>query len=68
MAESLGKRVLGYAENPNYSSVVSSVAKKVQEYTKDLATAVNNNSKNILPLLIAGLLIGAFFLSNKLQG
>jgi flagellum-specific peptidoglycan hydrolase FlgJ len=58
----------GYAENPNYSNVVSSVAKKVQEYTKDLATTINNNSRNILPLLIAGLLIGAFFLSNKLQG
>jgi flagellum-specific peptidoglycan hydrolase FlgJ len=58
----------GYAENPNYSNVVSSVARKVEEYTKDLVTAVNNNSRNILPLLIAGLLIGAFFLTNKLQG
>jgi flagellum-specific peptidoglycan hydrolase FlgJ len=58
----------GYAESPTYTSIVTAVAKKVQEYTKDLVNSANNNSRNILPILIAGLLIGGFFFFNKLKG
>jgi flagellar protein FlgJ len=55
----------GYAENPNYSSVVNSVAKKIAEQTKDLREKIEKNSGTILPILIAGFLIGSFFLYKK---
>jgi len=55
----------GYAENPNYSSLVNSVAKKVTEYTKDLKDTIEKNSGTILPILLAGFLIGSFFLYKK---
>jgi len=58
----------GYAENPNYTSVITSVANKVKEYTKDLRNTIDRNSGTLLPILIAGFLIGAFFLHKKLIG
>lgn len=57
----------GYAENPNYSSLVNSVAKKVTEYTKDLKATIDKNSGTILPILLAGFLIGLFFITKKLS-
>jgi flagellum-specific peptidoglycan hydrolase FlgJ len=57
----------GYAENPNYSNLINSVAKKVTEYTTDLKNKLDKNSGTILPILIAGFLIGIFFLSKKLS-
>lgn len=58
----------GYAENPNYTSVITSVANKVKEYTEDLRNTIDRNSNTLLPILIAGFLIGAFFLHKKLIG
>lgn len=58
----------GYAENPNYSSLITSVANKVKEYTADLRDTIEKNSGTLLPILIAGFLIGAFFLHKKLIG
>lgn len=58
----------GYAENPNYSNLITSVANKVKEYTIDLRNTIDRNSGTILPILIAGFLIGAFFLHKKLIG
>ena len=58
----------GYAENPNYSNVITSVANKVKEYTEDLRNTIDRNSGTLLPILIAGFLIGAFFLHKKLIG
>jgi flagellum-specific peptidoglycan hydrolase FlgJ len=58
----------GYAENPNYSSLITSVANKVKEYTADLRDTIERNSGTLLPILIAGFLIGAFFLHKKLIG
>jgi len=58
----------GYAENPNYSSLVNSVAKKVTEYTKDLKATIDKNTGTILPILLAGFLIGLFFITKKISG
>lgn len=58
----------GYAENPNYSNLVNSVANKVREYTEDIRNTIERNSGTLLPILIAGFLIGAFFLHKKLIG
>lgn len=58
----------GYAENPNYSSVITSVANKVKEYTADIRNTIDRNSGTLLPILLAGFLIGAFFLHKKLIG
>jgi len=58
----------GYAENPNYSNLITSVANKVKEYTEDLRNTIDRNSGTILPILIAGFLIGAFLLHKKLIG
>ena len=58
----------GYAENPNYSSVITSVANKVKEYTADIRNTIDRNSSTLLPILLAGFLIGAFFLHKKLIG
>jgi len=58
----------GYAENPNYGNLITSVANKVREYTADLKDTINKNSGTLLPILIAGFLIGAFFLHKKLIG
>lgn len=58
----------GYAENPNYSSLITSVANKVKEYTADLRDTIERNSGTLLPILLAGFLIGAFFLHKKLIG
>lgn len=58
----------GYAENPNYSNIITSVANKVKEYTEDLRNTIDKNSGTLLPILIAGFLIGAFFLHKKLIG
>lgn len=58
----------GYAENPNYSSLITSVANKVKEYTVDIRDTIERNSGTLLPILIAGFLIGAFFLHKKLIG
>ena len=58
----------GYAENPNYSSLITSVANKVKEYTADIRNTIDRNSGTLLPILLAGFLIGAFFLHKKLIG
>lgn len=58
----------GYAENPNYSSLITSVANKVKEYTVDIRNTIERNSGTIFPILLAGFLIGAFFLHKKLIG
>lgn len=58
----------GYAENPNYANLINSVANKVKEYTEDLRNTIEKNSGTLLPILIAGFLIGAFFLHKKLIG
>lgn len=58
----------GYAENPNYRKVITSVAKTIAEQTKDLRNTIDRNSSTLLPILLAGFLIGAFFLHKKLIG
>jgi len=58
----------GYAENPNYGNLITSVANKVREYTADLKDTIDRNSGTLLPILIAGFLIGVFFLHKKLIG
>jgi flagellar protein FlgJ len=58
----------GYAENPNYANLINSVANKVKEYTEDIRNTIEKNSGTLLPILIAGFLIGAFFLHKKLIG
>ena len=58
----------GYAENPNYSSLITSVANKVKEYTADIRNTIDRNSGTLFPILLAGFLIGAFTLHKKLIG
>lgn len=58
----------GYAENPNYSNLITNVANKVKEYTADIRNTIERNSGTIFPILLAGFLIGAFFLHKKLIG
>jgi flagellar protein FlgJ len=57
----------GYAENPNYSAVITSVANKVKDYVKNVILPTSSDAKNFLPILIAGLIIAGLFISKKLQ-
>jgi N-acetylmuramoyl-L-alanine amidase len=57
----------GYAENPSYSTVVTSVANKVKDYVKNIILPTTQDAKKFLPLLIAGLIIAGLFVSKKLQ-
>jgi flagellar protein FlgJ len=54
----------GYAENPNYSSIVTSIANKVKNYVKDIIVPIQQNSK-YLPLLVAALIITGLFISKS---
>lgn len=56
----------GYAENPSYSRIVTSVANKVKGYVKDIIVPITQNGK-YLPLLVAALIITGFIISNKLK-
>jgi len=56
----------GYAENPNYSSLITSVANKVKKLMADYIEPIKNNGK-ILPLLVAGLIITGYFIVKKIQ-
>lgn len=57
----------GYAENPNYSAVITSVANKVKDYVKNIVLPATQDAKKFLPILIAGLIIAGLFISKKLQ-
>jgi flagellar protein FlgJ len=57
----------GYAENPNYANMVSKIANSIKGWTKDIAKEIENNSRNIIPFLFAGALIGIFFLQHKMK-
>lgn len=54
----------GYAENPNYSSIVTSIANKVKNYVKDIVLPLQQNAK-YLPLLVAALIITGLFISKS---
>jgi flagellar protein FlgJ len=56
----------GYAENPNYSTIVTSIANKVKNYVKDIIVPIQQNSK-YLPLFIAALIITGLFISKSLK-
>jgi flagellum-specific peptidoglycan hydrolase FlgJ len=56
----------GYAENPNYSSIVTSIANKVKNYVKDIVLPLQQNAK-YLPLLVAALIITGLFISKNLK-
>jgi len=56
----------GYAENPNYSSIVTSIANKVKNYVKDIIVPIQQNSK-YLPLLVAALIITGLFISKSFK-
>ena len=47
---------------------VVNYANKVKEYTADIRNTIDRNSSTLLPILLAGFLIGAFFLHKKLIG
>jgi flagellum-specific peptidoglycan hydrolase FlgJ len=57
----------GYAENPNYTKIITSVADKIKTLVKDVIVTTTNNNKNILPLLVAALIITGLFISKKIQ-
>jgi N-acetylmuramoyl-L-alanine amidase len=57
----------GYAENPSYTAIVTSVANKVTDYVKNIILPTTQDAKKFLPLLIAGLIIAGLFVSKKLQ-
>jgi flagellum-specific peptidoglycan hydrolase FlgJ len=57
----------GYAENPNYTKIITSVADKIKTLVKDVIVNTTNNNKNFLPLLVAALIITGLFISKKIQ-
>ena len=56
----------GYAENPNYATVVKSVADKLRQYIKTTTDAVNNN-RLLFPILFAGALVAVLLISKSLK-
>jgi len=56
----------GYAENPNYANVVTSVANKLRQYIKTTGSAMNNN-RLLFPILFAGALVAALLISKSLK-
>jgi flagellar protein FlgJ len=56
----------GYAENPNYSNIITSVANRVNKLMKDYIEPIQKNNK-ILPLLAAALIITGYFIVKKIQ-
>jgi flagellar protein FlgJ len=56
----------GYAENPNYSKVITGVADKIKGYVKNLVVPIQQNSK-YLPLIVAAVIIAGLLISKKLQ-
>lgn len=54
----------GYAESPSYRQVITSVAKSVKTQIDKIIDPIKKNGK-ILPILIAGTIIGFFFISKK---
>jgi len=56
----------GYAENPNYSTIVTTIANKVKNYVKDIIVPIQQNSK-YLPLLVAALIITGLFISKSFK-
>jgi flagellum-specific peptidoglycan hydrolase FlgJ len=56
----------GYAENPNYATVVKTVADKLRQYIKTTTDAVNNN-RVLFPLLFAGALVAVLLISKSLK-
>jgi flagellum-specific peptidoglycan hydrolase FlgJ len=56
----------GYAENPNYASVVKSVADKLRQYVKTTTEAVSSN-RVLFPLLFAGALVAVLLISKSLK-
>jgi len=56
----------GYAENPNYTTVVKSVADKLRQYIKTTGDAVNNN-RVLFPILFAGALVAVLILSKTMK-
>ena len=57
----------GYAENPNYADVISSVANKVKILVKDIIVPIQETGRKFLPVLVAALIITAFFIAKKSQ-
>jgi flagellar protein FlgJ len=57
----------GYAENPNYADVISSVANKVKTLVKDIIVPIQDTGRKFLPLLVAAFIITAFFIAKKSQ-
>ena len=57
----------GYAENPNYADVISSVANKVKILVKDIIVPIQDTGRKFLPVLVAALIITAFFIAKKSQ-
>jgi flagellum-specific peptidoglycan hydrolase FlgJ len=57
----------GYAENPNYTKIITSVANKIKTLVKDVIIPTTTDAKKFLPLLVAGLIIAGLFVSKKLQ-
>lgn len=57
----------GYAENPNYADVISSVANKVKTLVKDIIVPIQDTGRKFLPVLVAALIITAFFIAKKSQ-
>jgi flagellar protein FlgJ len=57
----------GYAENPNYANLISSVADKVRNYVKDIIVPIQENGRKFLPLLVAAFIIAGLYFSKKIQ-
>jgi len=57
----------GYSESSTYASIVTSIAKKVKNYVKDIVVPITQNGK-YLPLLVAALIITGLLISKKLKG
>jgi flagellum-specific peptidoglycan hydrolase FlgJ len=56
----------GYAENPDYKTIITQVANKVKNLMSDYVEPIKNNNK-ILPLLVTGLIITGYFIVKKMQ-
>lgn len=57
----------GYAENPNYAELISSVANRVKTLVKDIIVPIQETGRKFLPVLVAALIITAFFIAKKSQ-
>lgn len=56
----------GYAESPTYKTVITSVANSISKLMKDYIEPIKKNAQ-IIPLLVAALIITGYLISKKLQ-